>query len=59
MKFQSSSPKKKVHYFNEYFINEHVFHIEEYDEGRKTYNSGVCVNGSIFNEFKVDYYRKL
>jgi hypothetical protein len=36
-----------------------VFHTEEYGQGRKTYNSGVCVKGSTFNEFEVDYYEKL
>ena len=34
-----------------------MFHTEEYR--LKTYNSGVCVKGSICNEFKVDYYGKL
>jgi len=45
--------------YNKYFINEHVFHIKEYDQGRKTYNSVVCVKGSTSNEFEVNYYRKL
>jgi len=35
------------------------FHIKEYDQGRKTYNSGVCVKGSTSNEFEVNYYGKL
>ena len=53
------SPEKKVKCYNRYFINEYVFHIEEYDQGRKTYNSGVCVKGSISNKFEVDYYEML
>jgi hypothetical protein len=53
------SPKKTRKCYNRYFINEHVFPIEEYDHGRKTYNSGVCVKGSTYNEFEVDYYEKL
>jgi len=36
-----------------------VFHIEEYREGRKTYNSELCVKDSTFNKFEVDYYSKL
>ena len=35
------------------------FYIKEYGEGGNTYNSGVCVKGSTFNEFEVDYYSKL
>jgi hypothetical protein len=35
------------------------FHIKEYDQGRKTYNSEVCVKGSTSNEFEVNYYGKL
>jgi len=50
-------PKRKVKCYNEYFINRHVFHTEEYGNGRKTYKS--CVKGSTPNEFEVDYYRKL
>jgi hypothetical protein len=28
-----------------------------YSQGKKTYNSGICVKGSTSNEFKVDYYK--
>jgi len=45
--------------YNGYFINGQVFHTEEYDHGRETYNSGVCVKWWISNEFEVDYYGKL
>jgi hypothetical protein len=55
----SLGPKRKVKCYNEYFINGYVFHTEEYEHGRKTYNSGVCVKGSTCNEFEVDYYGKL
>jgi hypothetical protein len=51
--------ERKVKCYNRYFINEYVLHTEEYGQGRKTYNSRACVKGSIFNEFKVDYYEKL
>ena len=36
-----------------------MFHTEEYGHGRKTYNSGVCIKGSTYSEFEVDYYGKL
>jgi hypothetical protein len=42
-----------------YFINKYVFHTEEYEEGRNIYNIEVCIKGSIFNKFEVDYYGKL
>jgi hypothetical protein len=32
-----------VKYNNKYFINEHFFDIEKYVQGRKKYNSEVCV----------------
>ena len=35
------------------------FHIEDYREGKNTYNSRVCVRIPIFNEFEVVYYDKL
>ena len=55
----SMDPKRKVKCYNMYFINRHVFHTEEYGQGRKTYNNKVCIKGSTSNEFKVDYYNKL
>jgi hypothetical protein len=55
----SLGPERKVKCYNEYFINGYVFHTEEYEHGRKTYNSGVCVKGSTCNKFEVDYYGKL
>jgi hypothetical protein len=52
-------PEINVKYYNEYFINAHVFHTEYYGHGRKIYNSRVYVNGSTSNKFEVDYYGKL
>jgi hypothetical protein len=54
----SLSPKRKIKCYNEYFINRHVFHIEEYEQSRNTYNNKVYVKGSTSNEFKVDCYGK-
>ena len=55
----SLGPKRKCKCYNRYFVNGYVFHTEEYEQGRKTYNSGVCVKGSTSNELKVDYYDRL
>jgi hypothetical protein len=55
----SLDPERKVKYYNGYFVNGYVFHTEEYEHGRKTYNSSVCIKGSTSSEFKVDYYGRL
>jgi hypothetical protein len=51
--------ERKDKCYNGYFVNGYVFHTEEYGHGRKIYNIGVCVKGSICSEFEVDYYGKL
>jgi len=55
----SLGPERKVQCYNEYFFNGYVFHTEEYEHGRKTYNSGVCVKGSTSSELEVNYYGRL
>jgi hypothetical protein len=55
----SLGPERNVKCYNGYFVNGYVFHTEEYEHGRKTYNNGVCVKGSTCSEFEVDYYGKL
>jgi len=55
----SLGPERKVKCYNRYFVNGYIFHTEEYEHGRKTYNSGVCIKGSTSSEFKVDYYGRL
>jgi hypothetical protein len=52
-------PERKVKCYNRYFVNEYVFHTEEYEHGRKIYNNGVCIKGSTSSEFEVDYYGRL
>jgi hypothetical protein len=52
-------PERKFKCYNGYFVNEYVFHTEEYEHGRKTYNCGVCIKGSTSSEFEVDYYGRL
>jgi len=47
----SLGPERKVKFYNGYFVNEYVFHTEEYRHGRKTYNNGVRVKGSTSSEF--------
>jgi len=55
----SLGPKRKVKCYNGYFVNGYVFYTEEYGYGGKTYNNGVCIKGSTFNEFEVDYCGRL
>ena len=55
----SLGPERKVKCYNGYFVNGYVFHTEEYKQGRKTYNCGVCVKGSTSSELEVDYYGRL
>ena len=51
--------ERKVRCYNKYFVNEYVFHTEEYERDWKTYNSGVFIKWSTSNEFEVHYYEKL
>jgi hypothetical protein len=51
--------KRKGKCYNGYFINGHLFHIEEYRQSGKTYKSGVYIKGSTSNKFEFDYYGKL
>jgi len=51
--------ERKCNCYNRYFVNGYVFHTEKYEQGRKTYNSGVCVKGSTSSELEVDYYGRL
>jgi len=51
--------ERKMKCYNEYFVNEYVFHTGEYGQGRKTYNNGVCVKRSTSSDYEVDYYEKL
>jgi len=55
----SLGPERKCKFYNGYFVNGYVFHTEEYRQGRKTYNNGVCVKGSTSSELEVDYYGRL
>jgi len=55
----SLGPERKCKCYNGYFVNGYVFHTEEYGQGRKIYNSGVCVKGSTSSELEVDYFGRL
>ena len=55
----SLGPQRKCKCYNGYFVNGYVFHTEEYGQGKKTYNNGVCVKGSTSSELEVDYYGRL
>ena len=55
----SPSTDRKVKCYNKYFFNGHTFYIEEYKQGRQTYNNEVYVKVLTCNEFQVDYYKML
>ena len=55
----SLRPERKVKCYKGYFFNGYVFHTEEYGQGRKTYNNGVCVKGSTSSELELVYYGRL
>ena len=55
----SLGSERKCKCYNGYFIHGYVFHTEEYGQGRKAYNNGVCVKGSTSSELEVDYYGRL
>jgi len=39
-----------------YFVNGYKFHTLTHGRNRTTHNSGVCVRGSCYSEYEVDYY---
>ncbi|KAG8363360.1 hypothetical protein BUALT_Bualt19G0014300 [Buddleja alternifolia] len=45
--------------WNGYFVNGYSFHTLEYGETRSTMNSGVCINGSYYDDSSIDYYGEL
>ncbi|KAG8383446.1 hypothetical protein BUALT_Bualt04G0014100 [Buddleja alternifolia] len=45
--------------WNGYFMNGYRFHTLEYGETRSTMNSGVCINGSYYDDSSIDYYGEL
>ncbi|KAG8383964.1 hypothetical protein BUALT_Bualt04G0068600 [Buddleja alternifolia] len=45
--------------WNGYFVNGYRFHTLEYGETRSTMNSGVCINGSYYDDSSIDYYGEL
>ncbi|KAG8366052.1 hypothetical protein BUALT_Bualt17G0035900 [Buddleja alternifolia] len=42
--------------WNGYFMNGYRFHTLEYGETRSTMNSGVCINGSYYDDSSINYY---
>lgn len=42
--------------FHGYLTNGYRFHTHSYSEGKKTINSGVCVNGGTSSDGNTDYY---
>ncbi|CAA0828761.1 Unknown protein [Striga hermonthica] len=49
-------PSRRVRTYNGYFVNGYKFHTHSNGVNKATQNSGVCVLGSCYNEFEVDYY---
>jgi hypothetical protein len=45
-------PERKIKCYNEYFINEHVFDIEEYDYSKNTYNNEVLLRDRLLMSSK-------
>ncbi|KAG8362941.1 hypothetical protein BUALT_BualtUnG0021300 [Buddleja alternifolia] len=45
--------------WNGYFMNGYRFYTLEYGETRSTMNSGVCINGSYYDDSSIDYYGEL
>jgi hypothetical protein len=49
----SFGSERKVKCYNEHFVNGYMFHTEEYEQGRKIYNSGFCVKGLTSSSLKL------
>ncbi|CAA0813190.1 Unknown protein [Striga hermonthica] len=49
-------PSRNVRSYNGYYVNGYKFHTHCHGLTKATQNSGVCVLGSCYNEFEVDYY---
>ena len=57
--FVEAMQQNRLLCYNEYFINEYVFHTKEYGHEKKAYNNNVCVKESTCSELEVDYYGRL
>jgi hypothetical protein len=49
----SLGPERKVKCYNRYFINGHVFHSEEYDQGSLTYDNGSVLKDQLIMNLKL------
>ncbi|PKA49410.1 hypothetical protein AXF42_Ash016599 [Apostasia shenzhenica] len=49
-------PSKRVQHYKGCVVNEFRFYTLSYGANKKIYNSGVCIKGSTYNDFKHDYY---
>ena len=56
LKSLAEGPLKIVDSVPVYFVNGFKFHTTTYGSHRSTYNSGVCVKGSNYNEDSNDFY---
>ena len=56
----ASGPLRKIIVYSSYYVNGFKFHVTQRDSRRLTFNSGVCVKGSINNNnSEFDYYGRL
>ena len=49
-------PKRKVHTWPTYFVNRYKFYTEEWNVGKKTINSRVCIKSSDQGDEESYYY---
>ena len=56
----ASGPLRKIKVYSGFYVNGLKFHVALRDSQRLTYNSGVCVKGSMDNNnTQYDYYGRL
>ncbi|KAK1387560.1 DUF4216 domain-containing protein [Heracleum sosnowskyi] len=52
----ASGPLRSVRSVPIYYVNGYKFHTRAYGANKSTFNSGVCIKGSNYNETSIDYF---
>ena len=52
----ASGPLRSVRSVPIYYVNRYKFHTRKYGINKSTFNSGVCIKGSNYNETSHDYF---
>ncbi|KAK1362529.1 hypothetical protein POM88_047003 [Heracleum sosnowskyi] len=52
----ASGPLRSVRSVPIYYVNGYKFHTQKYGANKSTFNSGVCIKGSNYNETSNDYF---